>query len=83
MKTSQPFAAAQKIFALLYTALAMTDFTQKCIAIANIPGYKSRGHGGKHMPHAHYGFAGSLRNRSSNNPHQGKKECARRVDRGY
>jgi hypothetical protein len=53
----------------------MSPFEIK-VAIDALPEYKSRGHGGKfhkRQPNAH-NF-----NPSKYNPHQGKKECARRV----
>jgi hypothetical protein len=44
--------------------------------------FQSRGHGGKHHPKARFGFAFAQREQTSKyQPHQGKKEIARRLAR--
>jgi hypothetical protein len=57
-------------------------------AIAEIGEYKSRGHGGHHHPRARIGFgyaqhAKAHRSRVTGNPHQGAREVARRLARGF
>lgn len=44
--------------------------------------FQSRGHGGKHYPKAAFGFAFAQHHKTSKyEPHQGKREIARRLSR--
>jgi hypothetical protein len=75
-----PFARSRIIMSALAAAYAMTDKNAIIKALAGIPTYTSRGHGGKHRAQAHFGFAFSQRGQTSKyQPHQGKQEIARRL----
>lgn len=55
------------------------------ILIHDLGEYKSRGHGGKHLPTARFGFAfaqHAASRRGKYSPHQGKREIARRLAHG-
>lgn len=72
------FARAKAMFAVIAAAMALPILARQD-ALAEIGEYKSRGHGGKHRPHGRFLGWGYRQDRSAYQPHQGKKECARRV----
>ena len=78
---SRPFARANAMHAAILSILtATTSHFAAAGAIEALGEYKSRGHGGKHRPQRSRPVMRG--GRSKYQPHQGKKECARRVAQG-
>lgn len=72
-----PFSRSRAMLAAIAAAFTgganMTEF------LSSLGEYTSRGHGGKHRSFA-TSFGGNTVGKGIYNPHQGKQECARRVD---
>ena len=72
---TRPFHRAQYVRRLVVAALGIADTAERLTALAAIPVYVSRGHG-RGDKFARQNFVTSS---PKYKPHQGKRECARRV----
>lgn len=81
------FTRAKAMFAAIAAAMSaaiaatmnFASFEGRQAALDKIGEYRSRGHGGKHMPKGRFLGWGYRQDRSKYQPHQGKQECARRL----
>lgn len=72
------FTRAKAMFAAIAAAMALPTPAAQRDALEQIGEYRSRGHGGKHMPKGRFlGWRG--RHLSKYQPHQGAQECVRRL----
>lgn len=81
MVNQNAFRRAKEMMAKIqYIKSQTSSLLLQNLFIQDLGPYKSRGHGGKHTPHARIGFVfAQHRSVSKYSSHQGKKEIARRL----
>lgn len=81
MQKNIPFGRAISMMNEIRALMTLPTSLQQ-IELQKLGSYESRGHGGKHRAQAKFGFAFSqlaAGRRNKYQPHQGKKEIARRL----
>lgn len=78
MTQQNAFSRSHAMMAAIVKIMALPG-AQQITQLAALGEYTSRGHGGKHKPKGRFLGNNYRYNRSKYSPHQGKKECARRV----
>lgn len=73
------FANANAMLEAIAVARALPTPAAQRDALEQTGEYRSRGHGGKHMPKGRFLGWGYRQSRSKYQPHQGAQECTRRL----